>query len=251
MGRAYLSQTSCLASTGSYEVHSENFANGLRVPSICDHCDGVYGVRLAVRRRVAESADIIKFYTDNRRSVLRFPLQGGRIMFLPSDRDPPSIMFTKEEMDAIVDGAKAANLPVACHEGTNILAMMASRAGVTSIEYGTEITDDALGAVIENGRIYVPTLAVVDAERKSLVPEMQAKVKRAFDMGMRFSASKDTGAFNHDQGAREMEPMIEAGIPVEDVLEASMLGGWESCGKEASGYRFGWLEKGNRADIIA
>lgn len=243
--------TSCLASTGSYQIRTENYASGLQVPPICDPCDGVDGVRRAVRRRVADGADVIKFYADYRRQTLRFPSKGEPIQFPPMEANPARVMFTQEEMNAIVDEAKLANLPVASHAGTDRGVAMAARAGVTSVEHGTEASDDALRALAENKTIYVPTLAVIESQAKGLVPAAQAIVKRAFDMGVRFAAGGDTGAFNHGLGAREMELMIEAGIPVEDVLEACMLGGWESCGKEACGYRFGWLEKGNRADIIA
>ncbi len=29
------------------------------------------------------------------------------------------------------------------------------------------------------------------------------------------------------------------------------MGGWEACGKDLCGFRFGWFDKGTRADIIA
>ena len=45
--------------------------------------------------------------------------------------------------------------------------------------------------------------------------------------------------------------MIEAGVPLEDVLEACSIGGWEACGGDLCGVKFGWFEKGVRADIIA
>jgi imidazolonepropionase-like amidohydrolase len=45
--------------------------------------------------------------------------------------------------------------------------------------------------------------------------------------------------------------MIEAGVPLEDVIEACTVGGWESCGADLCGMRFGWFEEGLRADIIA
>ena len=38
---------------------------------------------------------------------------------------------------------------------------------------------------------------------------------------------------------------------MEEVLEACMVGGWEACGGDACGFRFGWLAKGSRADIVA
>ncbi|KAM3559534.1 hypothetical protein ARSEF4850_004082 [Beauveria asiatica] len=118
-------------------------------------------------------------------------------------------------------------------------------------DLGTEANRSAIHAMAENGCIYVPTLAVVEAVAKERLPEAQAIAREAHAIGVRLAVGGDTGAFNHGQGAREMELLVEAGIPVEDVLEACMLGGWESCGRHACGYRFGWLEKGNRADIIA
>ncbi|PMB63429.1 hypothetical protein BM221_010723 [Beauveria bassiana] len=241
----------CLAATGSYEIRTENYANGLRLPSICDTCDGVDGVRRAVRRRVAEGADIIKLYADYRRNTLRAPLSGDAILFPPMNRNPATVMFTQDEMNAIVDEARSAGLPVACHAGTARGITMAAKAGVTSIEHGTEANRSAIHAMVENGCIYVQTLAVVEAVAKERLPEAQAIAREAHAIGVCLAAGGDTGAFNHGQGAREMELLIEAGIPVEDVLEACMLGGWESCGRDACGYRFGWLEKGNRADIIA
>ncbi|KAJ3490524.1 hypothetical protein NLG97_g5759 [Lecanicillium saksenae] len=243
--------TSCLATTGSYEIRTENYANGMKPPLICDPCDGVDGVRRAVRRRVADGADIIKFYADYRRNSLRAPSSGPRILFPPMNRNPATVMFTQEEMNAIVDEAKSAGLPVACHAGTARGVTMAANAGVTSVEHGSEATDEALQAMLDNKCIYVPTLAVVESLDKTKLAAVQAITKKAYDMGIRLAAGGDTGAFNHGQGAREMELLVEAGIPVEDVLEACMLGGWESCGRDACGYRFGWLEKGNRADLIA
>ena len=77
------------------------------------------------------------------------------------------------------------------------------------------------------------------------------RVKRAFDKGVRLAAGGDTGVFNHGLNAREMEIMMEAGIPVEDVLVAGTYAGWLACGGDASGFRFGWWDEGNRADVVA
>jgi imidazolonepropionase-like amidohydrolase len=48
-----------------------------------------------------------------------------------------------------------------------------------------------------------------------------------------------------------MELMLEAGVPLEDVLYAATKGGWESCGGDRCGRRFGWFAAGVAADIIA
>lgn len=180
--------TSCLATTGSYEIRTENYANSMKPPPICDPCDGVDGVRRAVRRRVAEGADIIKFYADYRRNTLRAPLSGDPILFPPANRNPATVMFTQEEMNAIVDEAKSAGLPVACHAGTARGVTMAAKAGVTSIEHGTEASCDALQAMVDNQCIYVPTLAVIEAMAKDRVPAAQAIAKAAHKLGVRLAA---------------------------------------------------------------
>ena len=61
----------------------------------------------------------------------------------------------------------------------------------------------------------------------------------------------DTGAFPHGENAREIELMVEAGVPVLDVLQAATLRGWEACGGDLCGRKFGVLEEGWAADLVA
>ncbi|KAL1872386.1 hypothetical protein Daus18300_004356 [Diaporthe australafricana] len=255
--------THALASTSSYDIRSENRQNGLELPRSSDAADGPWAVRRAVRRRVGDGADIIKFYADYRRRVMRFPpLQhatargdpGGGIRFPPTHGalNPAVPLFSQEEMVAIVEEARLANLPVVAHAGTVEGATMAVRAGVTSVEHVNESTDELWEEMVERGVIYVPTLAVLQRIlSRAEMKKVQARLKKAFDMGVRLAAGGDTGTFAHGEGVREMELMREAGIPLADVLEACFIGGWEACGKDLCGYRFGFFEKGARADIIA
>lgn len=246
--------TDAVASSGSYEIRAEN--DNLTVPRASDVGDSPQGVKAAVRRRVGEGCDVIKFYADYRRKTMRFPAaaHGDDIQFPPAegDRNPVVPLFDQEEMDAIVAEAKLAQLPVAAHAGAPLGALMAARAGVTSVEHLFEPTDEVLDEIRDRGCIWVPTLATAE----KLIPletftKLKAAVKVAHETGVRLAAGGDTGTFNHGLNAREMEIMIEAGIPVEEVLESCTVGGWEACGGDLCGYRFGWLEKGNRADIIA
>lgn len=245
--------TEALCSSGSYEVRSENRANGDTPPRISDPCDGVDGVRRAVRRRVGAGADIIKFYADYRRQAMRFPSGLDPISFPPTEQqhNPARVMFSQDEMHAMVSEAKLANLPIACHAGSLAGAMMAARAGVTTIEHGHEASPDLFREMKRNNVLFVPTLAVVEAISPAALPEALRTAKLAFDQGVRMAAGGDTGAFNHGEGARETELLMQAGIPVEDALEMVTLAGWEACGGDRCGFRFGWFEAGNRADIIA
>ncbi|CAN8100357.1 unnamed protein product [Discula destructiva] len=248
--------THAVASSASYEIRSENRQNGLVLPKASDAADGPWGVRAAVRRRVGDGADVIKFYADYRREVMRLPPPAGPvgIRFPPdhAERNPAVPLFSLEEMTAIVEEARLSKLPVAAHAGSIEGATMAVRAGVTSLEHVNENTDALFDEMAKRGTIFVPTLAVFASEWSNAeLQKLQVRVKKAFDMGVRMAAGGDTGTFPHGHGVWELELMIESGIPVEHVLEACMIGGWEACGKDLCGYRFGCFEEGARADIIA
>ena len=253
--------TDAVASSGSYEVRTESKANGLVVPKASDAGDGVDGVRAAVRRRVGEGADLIKFYADYRRKIMRFPPAsapgpGRSIQFPPSKPNPAVPLFTQEEMNAIVEEAKLAELPVAAHAGETRAALMAARAGVTTIEHVFEdsdnVGDELFEELVKGKSIWVPTLATAELLASSKIYEqVKTAVRDAHVAGARIAAGGDTGTFNHGLNVREIEILVEAGLSVEDALEAGTIVGWEACGKDLCGFRFGWFEKGNRADIIA
>ncbi|EFX01725.1 amidohydrolase domain containing protein [Grosmannia clavigera kw1407] len=188
-----------LASTGSFELRTENAGGGHHVPPGPDVADGVEQCRQAVRRRIAAGADVVKVP----RLTRSWPRPG------------------------------MAQCPVAAHCGTRDGALIAITAGVTSIEHGTAITDDMLPTMAAEGIIFVPTLA------------------NAYDAGVRLACGGDTGTFSHGDNVRELELMIEAGVPVADVIESCTVGGWEACGGELCGRRFGWFEAGLQADISA
>lgn len=44
--------------------------------------------------------------------------------------------------------------------------------------------------------------------------------------------------------------MIKAGVPVQEVMSACMVGGWKACGGDLCGRRFGYLAAGWAADIV-
>ncbi|VBB72928.1 Putative Xaa-Pro dipeptide hydrolase [Podospora comata] len=262
-GPRLLVATDALASSGSYELRVENKLGGnglgLSVPRASDVADGVDGVRAAVRRRVGEGADLIKFYSDYRRKTMRFPPDvpgsGGRLLFPPKRRNPAVPLYSKEEMEAIVKEAQLAEIPVAAHAGETKAALWAADAGVTTIEHifedTAELEQPLFQKMVEKKTIWVPTLATAEALPADMFRECKLRVKRAYDHGVRLAAGGDTGTFSHGLNAREVEIMIQCGVSVEDSLEAATISGWEACGGDLSGFRFGWFEKGNRADIIA
>ncbi|KAI0205718.1 hypothetical protein F4808DRAFT_410003 [Astrocystis sublimbata] len=266
--------TECIASSSGYEIRHENNMPGVGndIHRISDPADGVYGVRAAVRRRIGAGADVVKFYADYRKRRLRFPAQawpGAKcIQFPPSDDDllggenPVTLLFTQEEMEAMVAEARVSRAPIAAHAMSPEAVIMAAKAGVTTIEHGGSPDDEALDVMKENNTIFVPTLAVYDEQLRPAASSSSEKVNRdwerilahtkaAYDKGVKLACGGDTGAFPHGENVRELLLMREAGIPLPDVLQAATLHGWESCGADLCGRRFGSVEAGFAADIIA
>lgn len=68
---------------------------------------------------------------------------------------------------------------------------------------------------------------------------MLEHTKKAWEMGVRLVCGGDTGAVPHGKNAREMELMSMASVPLEEVLRACTLGGWEARGGDWCGRRFG------------
>ncbi|KIV79194.1 hypothetical protein PV11_06766 [Exophiala sideris] len=248
--------TRALASTGSYELRSENHANGVCYPRGGEAVDGVDEIRTAVRRRVAAGADLIKFFVDYRRRIMRYPpaqqhpyIPGS--LHPPKDPNPDYLVFAQEEVEAIVKEAAMAKMPVVCHAGTIEGAIMAVKAGVATIEHAYFANEELFKLMVEKGCVFVPTLAICERVHAKRFHEIMEQSKLAYKLGVRFAAGGDTGTYPHGQSVRELELLMEAGMPLEETLESCTVGGWEACGKDLCGMRFGWFEKGLRADIIA
>lgn len=84
--------------------------------------DGPEEARKAVRRRIAEGADVIKFFADYRRRIMRWPPAQQHpyihsVIHPPAEPNKDVQVFDQSEMDMIVREAKLANCPVACHAG--------------------------------------------------------------------------------------------------------------------------------------
>lgn len=248
--------TRALDSTGSYEPRTENNSNGVCLPLGGEAVDGPEQVRTAVRRRLAAGADIIKFFADYRRRIMRYPPAQQHpykvgVVHPPEDPNPDLLVFGRDEVEALVKEARMGKAPVACHAGTIEGAMIAVEAGVDTIEHAYFANKELFELMKKKGTVFCPTLAVCERIHHKRFDEIKRQTKVAYDIGVRLACGGDTGPYPHGQNVREMELMREAGLPLEDVLEACFVGGWEACGADLCGMRFGWFEEGLRADIIA
>jgi len=48
----------------------------------------------------------------------------------------------------------------------------------------------------------------------------------------------------------ELEMFERAGVPLEETLAAATINGWEACGGDWCGRKFGWLGEGWAADLV-
>ncbi|KAL1886061.1 hypothetical protein Cpir12675_006876 [Ceratocystis pirilliformis] len=258
-------------------------------PASCmlvDPKDRIAAVINAVRMRAAAGADVIKVYVDS--PSHSFNGVGSTSTSEDEPKTPispaaftPTPAFTYAELRALVNEARINKLPVAAHATSADASLMAVEAGASTLEHGPINADDELFlAMRKHGCIYVPTLAALAVLNPDAMQAMQRSVRLAYDIGVTIAAGGDSGVFAHGQNARELELLIDAGMPVMAVLCAATINGYRACGggwtqgAEASeadssakvgrgrgkgsiggvgsaGVQFGWLGEGCMADIVA
>jgi imidazolonepropionase-like amidohydrolase len=188
-------------------------------------CDGDAEVRRAVRDEVRKGATHIKV------------MAGGGVSS-PTDRIT-STQFSLAELQAIVEEASAANLPVMAHAYTSRAILKAVQAGVTSIEHGNLLTDEAAQVMAHAGTYLVPTLVTYEqlalhGEAQGLRPEMVAKVYDVLEAGKRSIAiaqragvimcfGTDCLAEMRQAQLREFALLHDAGMSLVDCLRSATV----------------------------
>lgn len=207
--------------------------------------------RKAVRQRYKDGADLIKITAT------------GGVLSLAKDGSGPQ--FTDAELEAIVETARDYGMHTAAHAHGAEGMERAVRAGITTIEHGTMMTDEIMDLMIEKGTYYVPTIAagkfVADKAKEEgyfhplvvpkaleVGPRIQRTFARAYKRGVRIAFGTDSGVSPHGQNAREFSYMIEAGMPPADAVRAATV---TNAGILGMSDKIGTLEPGRYADIIA
>ncbi|QDU65324.1 metal-dependent hydrolase family protein [Engelhardtia mirabilis] len=213
--------------------------------------DGPDEVRKAVRARVREGVDLIKITAT-----------GGVLSMTAAGVDQ---QFFQDELDAIVEAANRMGRKVAAHAHGADGIKSALRAGVSSIEHGTYLDDEAIALFVETGAYLVPTIhagkyvvekAQVDgyyppeirSKAAAVGPLMQAALGRAYRGGVKLAFGTDVGVGAHGTNALEFVYMHEAGVTPADCLVSATVNAADLCG---IGDQVGTLEPGKLADIIA
>ncbi len=192
--------TRAIVATGSYGP--KGYASEWSVPQGAEEADGVDGLTRVVREQIGKGADWIKVYADYRWGA------GGTA----------HATFTLDELKLAVEVAKSAGIPVSAHATSTEGMRRATLAGVETIEHGDGGTPEIFRLMKEHGTALCPTLSVAagpNAERKKIV------FKQALDAGVVIASGSDVGVFPHGDNAREIETMVNWGLPLIDALRSA------------------------------
>lgn len=191
--------TRAIVATGSYGP--KGFASEWRVPQGAEEADGIDNLTRAVRDQIGHGADWIKIYAD-----YRWGTQGA------------APTFSLDELKLVVETAKSANVPVTAHATTAEGMRRATLAGVETIEHGDGGTAEVFRLMKERGVALCPTLAIVSAANSD-------RKRRAFQLalqaGVTIASGSDVGVFAHGDNARELDVMVQFGMPLIDALRSA------------------------------
>jgi imidazolonepropionase-like amidohydrolase len=207
--------------------------------------------REAVRHRYKEGADLIKITAT------------GGVLSIAKDGSGPQ--FTEDELEAIVTTARDYGMHVAAHAHGADGMKRAVKAGVTTIEHGTKMTEEVMDMMKEKGIFYVPTITagkfvgeqaktpgyyhpLVVPKALEIGPMIQETFKKAYRRGVKIAFGTDAGVYPHGENAREFGFMVEAGMPVMEAIRSATVVNASILGLSA---QLGTLEAGKLADVVA
>ncbi len=240
-GPRIFAATRAIVATGCYGP--SGFDPRWSMPKGAQVADGVDGVRRATREQIAAGADWIKVYADYRRRS--------------DGKSYPT--FSQDELDAVVDEARSVGLPVAAHAVTDEAIRRAVRAGVKTIEHGSEASAEVFALMRDGGVVLCPTLAAGDAIARYAgwkvgtpdpprVVKSKAMFRRALASGVTIACGSDVGVFTHGENHRELKLMVAYGMSPAKVVQAATA---TAAGVLSRGDDLGRLETGYVADLIA
>ena len=168
--------------------------------------------------------------------------------------------YTEAELAAAVAEAHRTGSRVGVHCTTDPGALYAVEAGVASIDHAYQLGDQTMRLMQEKQVYAVPTFAITEyfaehaatpgaaAEERMLQGLHAREFKKQLAAGVPMAVGSDVGPFPHGTQGRELELMVEYGMPAADVLRADLLHGARLLDWEGA---IGQLKPGFYADVIA
>jgi imidazolonepropionase-like amidohydrolase len=224
-----------------------------KVLSNADYADSSEEIVKVMREQRKLGADFTKIYETGRDSyrdeVFRTPYQ-----------------YTEEELAAAVKeagrmgGGVGSGRGVAVHATGEPGTGFAAAAGVASVDHAYQLSETTMKVMKEKQIYAVPTFAIAEyfadhaatparaANERAEQAYHAAEFKKQLAAGVPMAVGSDVGPFPHGTQARELELMVENGMPSMAVLQADLLNGAKLLGW---GGQIGELKAGYYADVIA
>ncbi len=241
-------------------------ANGFNpeqhVLSNADRANSAEEIVRVMREQRKEGADFTKIYETNRE--VEDGNDGFRVPYQFTEAELQAAVAEAARLSAALPGAKpgvpAPGHGVAVHATGEPGTGYAAAAGVASIDHGYQLSDSTMAMMKAKGIYAVPTFAISEyfmetasspsaKEREKRQLEYHAaQFKRQMAAGVPFAVGSDVGPFPHGTQARELELMVQYGMPAADVLRADLLNGANLLGWSGE---IGELKPGYWADVIA
>jgi imidazolonepropionase-like amidohydrolase len=207
--------------------------------------------RQAVRQRYKDGSDMIKITAT------------GGVLSLAKDGSGPQ--FTDEELKAIIETAKDYGMHTAAHAHGPEGMKRAVRAGITTIEHGTLMTEEVMELMKQKGTFYVPTLSagkfvaeqakvqgyyhpLVVPKALAIGPQLQETFGKAYKKGVKIAFGTDAGVFPHGDNGKEFTYMVEAGMPAMEAIKSATV---TNAGILGMSDKIGTIETGKFADLVA
>ena len=219
-------------------------------PRLAPLADGVYSdeqLRLLVQINIDHGVDVIK---------TRGTERAGR-----PDTDPREQVYTRHQLEVVVDEAARHGIPVMVHAHGDEGARAAVEAGARSIEHGTYLSEDTLQLMKDKGTWFVPTYItmlemneeqydhVLRLRGSHMVPRLEQSIRNAHRIGVRFA----TGADNYyddksiNRISLEVMYLVQLGLSHFEALQAATSSAAELL---MLGEKTGRIEPGYEADLI-
>jgi len=214
-------------------------------------CDGIEDVRKTMRKVLRGGVDFVKIFAT-----------GGVV----APQGSPFIAeWSPSELSVIVEEAGRCGAGVMAHAEGNDGIKNALRAGVTSIEHGDVLDQEAIDLFLSKGAFLVPTLHIskILSERRDsaglseaskrkeerLVEEGKGSFRRACEAGVKVALGTDAFVADmHGTNAVELLLMMkEGGLSAMEAIVAGTKNAAECC---LLGEQVGTLEAGRLADIL-
>jgi imidazolonepropionase-like amidohydrolase len=203
----------------------------------CDDTGWAPGVNeLSYREGVADGIDeavkAVRYQIKHGAKVIKVCATAGVLSF---DATVGAQQLSDAELQAIVQEATRHGLKVAAHAHGTQGILAAVRAGVSSIEHGSMLNDEAIELMKRKGTYLVPTAYLLStfkfeslpppiaAKARQVVPLAQESHRRAIRAGVKIAFGTDAAVYPHGDNAHEFAAYVAYGMRPADALRTATI----------------------------